>query len=88
MGHNSTAIVNWTEPFAIDNSNIAPNISVVPPDAKPPYAMNETTIISYVATDNGGNTAQCSFKVIVEGECSQSQEDLVNYSRFVCKKTS
>ena len=72
--HNSTVIVNWTQPFAIDNSNIAPTISVVPPDAKPPYAMNETTIILYVAADNAGNIAQCSFEVIVEGECSHRRK--------------
>lgn len=65
---NSTALVNWTKPIAHDNSNVGLNITVIPSGISPPHAFNETTLVSYTATDANGNTNDCSFKVILEGK--------------------
>lgn len=66
---NSTVLVNWTEPVARDNSNLLPNITVDPSGLRPPYRFNETTLVVYTAMDGSGNKQQCSFKVILEGNC-------------------
>ena len=64
---NSTALVNWTEPVARDNSNLIPNVTVAPPGTRPPRTFNKTTLVIYTAMDTSGNKKQCSFKVILEG---------------------
>lgn len=58
------------EPVAQDNSNVGINITVTPAGISPPYTFNETTLIVYTATDANGNTDECSFKVILEGNPS------------------
>ncbi|KAJ7360015.1 hypothetical protein OS493_019103 [Desmophyllum pertusum] len=63
---NSTALVNWTEPVALDNSNLAPEVTVRPPGISPPHIFNETTLVVYTAIDASGNERQCSFRVILE----------------------
>ena len=65
---NSTALVNWTEPIALDNSNLSPQITVTPPGVRPPHVFNETTTIVYAANDASGNKKECSFRVVLEGE--------------------
>lgn len=65
---NSTTLVNWTEPVAMDNSNLEPNITVDPSEISPPHIFNETTLVVYTATDASGNKDECSFKVILEGK--------------------
>lgn len=68
IGVNSTSLVNWTEPVALDNSNVAPNLTVFPPGISPPHHFNETTIVQYIASDASGNKDGCLFKVILEGK--------------------
>ncbi|KAJ7360012.1 hypothetical protein OS493_019099, partial [Desmophyllum pertusum] len=51
---NSTALVNWTEPVALDNSNLAPEVTVRPPGISPPHIFNETTLVVYTAIDASG----------------------------------
>ncbi|XP_078343207.1 uncharacterized protein LOC144628957 isoform X2 [Oculina patagonica] len=63
---NSTALVNWTKPIALDNSNLAPQLTVVPSGISPPHIFNETTIVVYTARDASGNKKECSFKVVLE----------------------
>ena len=65
---NSTALVNWTQPVALDNSNLAPKITVLPQGISPPHIFNETTLVVYTARDGSGNKKQCSFRVVLEGE--------------------
>ena len=65
---NSTVLVNWTKPVALDNSDLAPQVTVVPPGISPPYIFNKTTLIVYTARDESGNKEECSFKVVLEGE--------------------
>lgn len=68
IGANSTALLNWTEPVALDNSNVEPNVTVFPPGISPPHNFNETTVVKYTARDASGNKDECSFKVILEGK--------------------
>ena len=65
---NSTALANWTEPVALDNGNLGPQVTVAPPGISPPHKFNETTIVVYTARDASGNKKECSFKVVLEGE--------------------
>ena len=68
IGINSTALVNWTEPIALDNSNLAPQVTVAPSGITPPHIFNETTVVVYTAKDASGNEKRCSFRVLVEGK--------------------
>ena len=65
---NSTVLVNWTKPVALDNSDLAPQVTVVPPGISPPYIFNKTTLIVYTARDESGNKEECSFRVVLIGE--------------------
>ena len=65
---NGAALVNWTQPVALDNSNLAPQVTIVPQGISPPHVFNETALIVYTATDTSGNKRECSFKVVLEGE--------------------
>ena len=67
LGTNSSVLVNWTIPVAVDNSNIAPQISVSPPGVAPPYSFYNNTNIVYTAKDPSGNERKCSFRVLLEG---------------------
>lgn len=70
LGINSSAMVNWTVPVAMDNSNIAPQITVSPSWVAPPYTFYNNTEILYTATDTSENQKRCSFRVLLEGERS------------------
>ena len=63
---NATALVNWTQPVALDNSNLAPQVTVVPLGISPPHIFNKTTFIVYTARDASGNKEECSFKVVLD----------------------
>ena len=65
---NSTALVNWTKPVALDNSDLAPQVTVVPVGVSPPHIFNRTTLIVYTARDASGNRRECSFRVVLIGE--------------------
>ena len=65
---NSTALVNWTQPFALDNSNRAPQVTITPPGISLPHIFNETTLVVYTATDASGNKKECAFRIVLEGE--------------------
>ena len=63
----SIVLVNWTEPVALDNGDLAPQVTVVPPGISPPHNFNKTTLVVYTARDATGNKKECSFKVVLEG---------------------
>ena len=67
LGINSSVLVNWTIPVAVDNSNMAPQISVSPPGVAPPYNFYNNTNVVYTAKDPSGNERKCSFRVLLEG---------------------
>lgn len=67
LNANSTALVNWTDPVALDNSNLEPQVTIVPQGLRPPHVFNESTLVVYTATDASGNEKECSFNVILEG---------------------
>lgn len=52
----------------MENSELKPNITVVPRGIIPPYIFNDTTVVVYTATDESGNKDVCSFKIILEGK--------------------
>lgn len=57
-----TAVVNWTPPVTTDNCGL----DTVTVNIEPGTIFQETsTIVLYTATDEWGNTATCSFTVIV-----------------------
>jgi len=66
LSANSSALVNWTIPIAVDNSGTTPLLRVLPHGASPPYTFYENTLIVYTAEDAAGNTKECSFKVTLE----------------------
>ncbi|XP_015761109.1 PREDICTED: sushi, von Willebrand factor type A, EGF and pentraxin domain-containing protein 1-like isoform X1 [Acropora digitifera] len=66
LGINSSVLVNWTIPVALDNSNMAPQISVSPPGVAPPYTFYSNTNVVYTAKDSSGNEKECSFRVLPE----------------------
>ena len=68
INENSTALVNWTEPVALDNSNMAPQLTIFPRGISPPHIFNDTVLVVYTARDASGNQKECSFRIILEGE--------------------
>ena len=81
----STILVNWTEPVALDNGDLAPQVTVVPPGISPPHNFNKTTLVVYTARDASGNKKDCSFKVVLEGE---SQIYFATYVGYYAKLVS
>ena len=60
-----TALVNWTEPVATDNSGVAPNVTS---NYQSPQRFSQGThVITYAAVDQSGNKATCTFTVKVRG---------------------
>ena len=57
----STNVI-WTAPAATDNCTLA---SFTPDHASGSSFPKGTTLVTYTATDNSGNTSTCSFNVIV-----------------------
>ncbi|XP_071804899.1 uncharacterized protein [Asterias amurensis] len=58
----NTTVVNWTIPVASDNSK---SVVLTPLTEEPGVFSVGTTLIVYSASDPSGNTANCSFNVIV-----------------------
>ena len=63
----NTTVVNWTIPVASDNSK---SVVVTPLTEEPGVFSVGTTLIVYSASDPSGNTANCSFNVIVRRKLS------------------
>ena len=61
--------INWTEPHAIDNSEVPPTVHRV---GKNPGDVFSEGIhsVKYIFTDGSGNMAECSFQVSVSGKYS------------------
>ena len=60
-----TALVNWTDPVAIDNSGIVPTVTS---NYQSPQRFRQGVhVIKYRAIDQSGNEAKCSFEVSVTG---------------------
>lgn len=57
-----TVAVNWTAPTATDNCSIASFTTLTPPGSQ--FAPGTTTV-TYTARDTYGNTATCTFDVVV-----------------------
>ena len=81
INENSSALVNWTFPVAIDNSNQAPQITVSPAGVTSPYTIYTSTGITYTATDASGNKDECSFQVFLEGQKIILNEEVYLRSR-------
>ena len=64
-----SALVNWTEPVAIDNSGLSPTMTS---NYWSPQRFSQGThVITYSAVDQSGNRAACTFKVSVIGNITQ-----------------
>ena len=61
-----TAVVNWTQPTATDNSGIQTLTSTH--NSGENFTIGNNTV-TYTATDDAGNTETCTFFVIVSGKC-------------------
>ena len=60
-----TALVNWTEPVAFDNSGVAPTMTS---NYQSPKRFSQGVhVINYTAVDQAGNKARCTFQVNVTG---------------------
>jgi len=75
-------LVNWTEPVALDNSDLAPQVTVFPAGISPPHNFNKTTLVVYTARDSSGKEEECSFKVVLEGESKMDGAKL-NYAKLI-----
>jgi len=62
--NNCAAVATWTLPTASDNCGFEPTLTSNF-DSGDTFPLGTTTV-TYTATDEGGNTATCSFDVIVE----------------------
>ena len=61
----ATGTVSWTAPTATDNSGTQTLTSTHNPGDSFPVG---TTTVTYTAIDADGNTATCTFDVVVNGE--------------------
>ncbi len=61
-GAGCSAVVTWPNPIAEDNCGIA-SIVCNPPSGS---TFSGTTVVTCTATDNAGNTANCTFTVTIE----------------------
>ena len=60
-----SALVNWTEPVATDNSGVKPRGTSN--YQSPQWFRQGTHVITYTAVDQSGNKATCVFTVTVMG---------------------
>ena len=60
-----SALVNWTNPVATDNSGLTPKVTSNFPS--PQKFSQGSHVITYTAVDQSGNKAICIFKVKVIG---------------------
>jgi gliding motility-associated-like protein len=61
-GNSCESVATWTPPIALDNCSATMSSSHEPGDVFP---LGET-IVTYIASDDAGNAAECSFKVTVK----------------------
>lgn len=60
-----SAVVNWTEPVATDNSGLSPKVTT---NYHSPQRFGKGAhVIVYTAMDQSGNKATCTFRVVVTG---------------------
>ena len=60
-----SAVVNWTEPVATDNSGLSPKVTT---NYHSPQRFGKGAhVIVYTAMDQSGNKATCAFTVVVTG---------------------
>ena len=60
-----SAVVNWTEPVATDNSGLSPKVTT---NYYSPQRFGKGAhVIVYTAMDQSGNKATCTFTVVVTG---------------------
>ena len=66
-----SALVNWTQPVATDNSGVS--ITVTSNYQSPRRFSQGTHVITYAAVDQSGNKATCTLLVIILGskDCIQ-----------------
>ena len=61
-----SALVNWTEPVAIDNAGVTPTVTS---NYQTPQRFSQGShVITYTAVDQSGNKATCTFTVKVVGK--------------------
>ena len=61
----STALVVWNDPKAVDNSNQKPNITCIP-KTETRLPIGQTNVIC-TAQDKSGNMGKCNFVVDIQG---------------------
>ena len=83
------AIVNWTPPTATDNCSVPDLSSNFTPGAEFPLGI---TTVTYIATDESGNSDTCSFTVTVVDETapviSGCPADVIVTANNSCKATA
>ena len=62
----TTVFVSWNTPFVTDNSGIQPTLSE--PSRPVGQFPQGSYTITYQATDGSGNTAECSFVILITQE--------------------
>jgi large repetitive protein len=87
-GSNCTGIASWTPPTAEDNCSVTVASNYSPGDEFP---VGITQII-YTATDGSGNTATCSFRVVVRDLTppvfANCEQDVIVNSENNCSATA
>ncbi|MDQ3143173.1 MAG: HYR domain-containing protein, partial [Bacteroidota bacterium] len=78
--YNCEAIVDWQDPFAIDNCDYLTVNSNLNPNT--PFNAGTTQVI-YTATDLCGNISTCSFNVVVTDTCCDQPPILVCPPTFI-----
>ncbi|XP_022803614.1 uncharacterized protein LOC111340956 [Stylophora pistillata] len=63
---NLTALADWIVPVALDDSGVAPQVTVFPEGIKPPRVINDSLLVEYTAKDPSGNAAKCSSRIVLE----------------------
>ncbi|XP_022109740.1 uncharacterized protein LOC110989561 isoform X3 [Acanthaster planci] len=63
MNSDNTTVM-WTEPVFVDNSGMAPTVTVTPLTNNSPFPEGNTTV-TIAAADTAGNTLECVFLVTV-----------------------
>ncbi|XP_041454283.1 mucin-3A-like isoform X39 [Lytechinus variegatus] len=71
----TTIAVSWSEPTATDDSgSVQTASSHQPGDA---FAVGTTTLVTYTFSDDAGNTADCSFNIIISSSAITDNVDPV-----------
>lgn len=67
LSDDTSAVVAWDEPTAVDNSKEPLTVLVEPHGIKPNSHFTKTTDISYTFLDRANNSVKCQFTVFVKG---------------------